>query len=182
MTAPTTTPIPLRHFHGWLAFGERGLSSEAIVQHLTRQQILGQTWGYRIHHPHDPADFRRCQLLLNSVPLARLHLPMMRSASPEWARLVDAWDEIHEAIESEVPDYLGKWATGSAMKGYRLMKRVIAGGVACEPCEGTGKGEPCVKCKGSGRRSGGRCRARGCYRGHAFCPTCRGDGYTGGDR
>lgn len=123
----TTTVLPLSSFTDWLAFGERGLSSEAIVGHL-----------------------------------------------------VDHWDEIHEAIEAEVPDYLGRWATGNAANGYRLMKRVIAGGESCGACDGTGHGNECSACKGTGRRSGGRCRARGCYGGHDRCATCRGAGYVGG--
>lgn len=168
--------IPLDHFKTWLAFGERGISSEAIVSRLTGHPILGSHWSST--YPHDPADFRRCQLLLNAVPLARLMLPAMRAESPQWSRLVDAWDEIHEAIESEVPDYLGRWSTGSATAGYRLMRRVIHDGVECAACDGSGHEGPCPKCKGSGRRSGGRCRARGCWSGYNACPTCRGNGYT----
>lgn len=179
MSATTDAKIPLHHFTGWLAMGERGLSSEAIVQHLTGTPISGYHWGAG-RHPRDPADFRRCQLLLDAVPLAKLAFPAMRSASPEWARLVDQWDEIHEAIAAEVPDYLGRWTTGRATRGYYLMKRVIAGGDPCEACDSTGRGAPCDKCKGTGRRSGGRCRAPRCYRGHDFCRTCRGEGYVGG--
>lgn len=175
-TSQSTATIPLDHFKTWLAFGERGISSEAIVSKLTGYSVGGSRWSST--YPRDPADFRRCQLLLNSVPLAQIAFPAMRSVSPEWARLVDSWDEIHEAIESEVPDYLGRWASGSASAGYRLMRRVIDDGIECTACAGTGYAEPCSKCKGAGRRSGGRCRADGCWRGYHSCGTCRGDGYT----
>lgn len=175
--AQARTTLPVSTFTNWLALGERGLSSEAIFHFLTGTPV-GRPWGPHLHAPSDPADFRRCQLLLEQVPLAGLAFSQMRAASPEWSRLVDAWDEIHQAIESEVPDYMHTRSDGLARKGYQLMKRVLAGGVECLTCEGTGRGEECAKCKGSGRRSGGRCRARGCYQGAAFCPTCRGNGYT----
>jgi hypothetical protein len=104
----------------------------------------------------------------------------MASRSPQWARLVEAWDEIHATSEEEVPGYL-QGRDGEAPRTYKLMKRVIAGGTVCPTCDGTGNGDPCPKCKGTGRRSGGRCRWPYCFRGHYFCPDCRGRGYTGGD-
>jgi hypothetical protein len=172
----STATIPLDHFKTWLAFGERGISSEAIVFKLTGYSVGGSRWSST--YPRDPADFRRCQLLLNAVPLARLCLPAMRSVSPEWARLVDAWDQIHEAIQSEVPDYLGRWAAGSASIGYRLMRRLIDDGIECGDCSSTGRADACEKCKGTGRRSGGQCRASGCWNGYHSCAACRGNGYT----
>jgi hypothetical protein len=180
----TTTALPLSVFTNWLAGGERGLSSEGIVSHLTGQRIGSTRWPSAAwsYHPLDPDDFRRCQLLVEQVPLARLMFPAMRTASPVWERLVDAWDEIHEAIEAEVPDYVHTRSHAPARLGYQVMKRVIAGGDICGTCKGSGHAEPCPKCKGSGRRSGGRCRAPGCDRGHFRCRTCRGYGYTGGER
>lgn len=128
-------PIPLGYFTPWLAAGERGLSSEAIVSHLTGHQVGSPFAGRsnRRDHPWDPDDFRRCQLLLKACPLAALAFDQMRTASPQWARLVDAWDEIHATIESECPDYLAR-PRGEAPKGYRLMKQVLAG-----PTEGSGQ-------------------------------------------
>lgn len=43
----------------WLASGERGASSDAIFYQLT-----GVATGDKTSHPHDPADLRRCRLLL----------------------------------------------------------------------------------------------------------------------
>lgn len=179
MSADTVT-LPLDNFNGWLAHGERGISSEAIVSQLTGVPI--SQWRTSSDYPHDPADFRRCQLLLNAVPMARLMFPQMRSRSPQWARLVDAWDEIHVAIEADVPGYLARHTDGNATLGYRLMRRTIAGGVECGGCHGSGNGQPCPKCKGTGRRAGGRCRYSYCHGGHFLCSACRGYGYTGGDR
>lgn len=169
------TSLPLETFTGWLAGGERGMSSEAIVAHLTGHPV--GRYGSR-DYPHDPDDFRRCQRLLRVVPLAGLWFPTMRSCSPVWARLVDAWDEIHATIEAEVPGYVDSHPSGSAPKGYRLMRRVIDGGTECATCEGSGQAAACPRCKGTGKRSGGRCRYPGCSSGYFACGPCRGKGYT----
>lgn len=152
---------------------ERGISAEAIVAHLSGCTGLG-TWGS--DHPHDPSDFRRCQLVARQVSPKRF--ADMRTRSEVWARLVDHWQEIHEAIEAEAPGYVDRFPLGeSARLGYQLMRRVIAGLPACAACEGSGRAEACPKCKGSGRRSGGRCRATGCFDGHRLCRSCSGYGY-----
>lgn len=95
-----TGSLPLNLFYGWLATGARGISSEAIVSHLTGVPISGRL-GLR--EPCDPSDFRRCELLLRAVPLARLALPAMRTVSPIWGQLVDHWDELVDLIEEEAP-------------------------------------------------------------------------------
>jgi len=175
-----TTALPLSMFSTWLAYGERGLSSEAIMLRLTGN---GPGRSGRYDHPYDPADLRRCFLFLDQHPLAALVFPdAMSGASPEWARLVAVWDELRATLTEEAPDWSDRQAQGSAPRTYALMKRTLANGVKCEPCDGSGRGEACEKCKGSGRRSGGRCRARGCFRGHRLCVECHGDGYTRGDR
>lgn len=118
--------LPLSYFVSWLASGERGLSSEAIVSHLTGQPV-GRWRHNDDSHPLDPDDFRRCQLLLRDYPLARLSFDRMRSVSPEWDRLVGAWGEIHATIEAESPGYMSS-PRGRAPTGYRLMKRILDGG------------------------------------------------------
>ena len=161
----STGTLPLTLFTHWLASGERGLSSEAIVSRLTGEKV-GRSYGHGKDYPHDPGDFRRCQKLLDAVPLARLAFPAMREVSPQWARLVDAWDDIAAAIDSK-----------DAPRGYAyaLMQAVIHDGVVCQSCEGTGNGAQCEKCKGSGTRAGGRCAA--CFNGYHPCDDCHGRGY-----
>lgn len=173
----TVTRLPLSAFTQWLASGERGLSSNAIVAHLTGKPI-GRYTPMPRDYPHDPDDFRRCQLLLEAVPIARLTFPSMRSVSPEWARLVDAWDDIAAAIEADAPGYLRAPHGKSSPRGYRLMKQAINDGLPCVACDSSGRSAPCVKCKGTGKRSGGRCRAKACFDGFFLCADCRGDGYT----
>lgn len=102
MTTTERPPMSLDHFAGWISRGERGLSSEAIVHRLTGVHISGRYWNGK-DHPADPSDFRRCEVLLRQVPLARLFFPLMRDVSPVWSRMVDAWDELVALGEQECP-------------------------------------------------------------------------------
>lgn len=87
---------------GWLATGERGLSSEAMFSRFT-----GICVNTRGDYPHDPGDFRRCERLLREVPIFRLQLSEMKDVSAEWSILVDHWDELVALAESEVPGCFG---------------------------------------------------------------------------
>ena len=114
--------MPIAAFTNWLAFGERGISSEAIVTHLTGVSV--SRYG-SMYEPLDPSDFRRCEQLLRQVPLARLVFPAMSEVSPAWARLVDAWDELVALAESEVPGVFDGPATGySAPRTYARMREL----------------------------------------------------------
>jgi hypothetical protein len=107
--------LPFSVFKSWLAMGERGISSETIVGHLT-----GVHFARHQGEPLDPSDFRRCEMLLRAVPLARLEFAAMKTASPVWARLVDAWDELVVLLDEE--SHLGH-----APRLYQRMKELRAG-------------------------------------------------------
>ena len=103
----------------WLAGGNRGISSNSIVQHLTGVPAC----RYGIDIPHDPDDLDRCLQLLDEVPLLRCLLPKMATASPEWAELIERWNEIEESHLNEVGL---RWTKAkSAPKTYALMRSVI---------------------------------------------------------
>ena len=111
--------LPIELFAVWLAAGERGLSSEAIVQRLTGIKVnTGRDEG-AVEHPHDPSDFRRCVELLESVPPARTYLPLMADVSPQWARIVDAWDELENLLSEEEHR-----ADGKAPHLYQRLKQL----------------------------------------------------------
>jgi len=103
---------------GWLSSGDTGISSETIAYWLAFG--LNRPGG---NHPLDPADFNRCLVLLQKVPELREFLFRMKSVSPIWKRLVDAWDRIEALFLEEAGLNWSK--TRSAPKTYALMKEVI---------------------------------------------------------
>lgn len=108
----------------WLANGERGISSNTIVTHLTGINAMGQ-WGRR-DHPHDPGDLSRCRLLLEQVPELRMpFVAHMATCSPVWAALTRAWDELCALMDEEAPHW--RDGRGSAPKTYRRMSELIDG-------------------------------------------------------
>ena len=109
----------------WLAASERGLSSESIVEYLYGLPILEGHWRrFAPHHPLDPADLRRCLLLLAESPETAAQFPRMRAASPEWERLVDAWADLERQFLAEIGDLRGT-AHWSAPLTYAAMERVL---------------------------------------------------------
>jgi hypothetical protein len=104
----------------WLANGERGVSSNTIFSHLT-----GIDAGSSKSHPYDPADFRRCQLLLEQVPDLQERFIKMALVSNEWDRLVAAWPAIIAAMDDEVPGWRDGRTQGLATKAYQLIQTAI---------------------------------------------------------
>lgn len=105
----------------WLMNGERGISSEAIVSHLYKIPLN----QYGLDHPYDPDDFKRCVKLLRWSPEVRERFGEMRTASRQWARLVDHWDEIERTFVEEVGEDWN-WLRGkTAPRTYFLMKRIL---------------------------------------------------------
>lgn len=138
-----------------------GLSAQAIS-------------GGGSHHPHDPSDLLRCIKYCENRQLSTEQLrSRMSGRSIQWDRLMPEWDNLVELLKHEMDTR----TDGRAPRTYQEMKRVLSDGVACEACNSTGRGTECVKCKGTGRRSGGRCRATHCFSGADFCPSCHGRGY-----
>lgn len=111
----------------WLAAGERGLSSESIVEYLHGFPVLEGHWRRGApHYPLDPSDLRRCLLLLADSPETAARFSRMRAASPEWAQLVDAWADLERQFLTEIGD-LRTPESGSAPLTYAAMKRVLNG-------------------------------------------------------
>lgn len=96
----TDYPLTLDAFSRWYRGGERGVSSESIVSHLTG--------GFRRHpneSPLDGDDLRRCLLLLEAVPEAKAHFHLMADVSPEWAVIVENLDRFRDLLDAESPDW-----------------------------------------------------------------------------
>lgn len=100
----------------WLSHGSRGISSNTIFSHVTGLDVLH---GTAASHPHDPADFRRCRLLLDQVTEVAVGFHKMRTLTPTWAALVDHWDELCQIMDKETP----RWKTGEG-RGLALDARM----------------------------------------------------------
>lgn len=93
----------MSHHYGlshWATFGERGSSSNAIVEKLAHDR---RPSGF--NDPADADDFRRCELLLRAVPSLRPELHRMGELSTRWVALAARWDEIVATLDEEVPDW-----------------------------------------------------------------------------
>ncbi len=163
----------------------RGLRNEP----LTTMTQVSKRWGYYWptglsaqaiagggnDHPWDPSDLLRCTRYCADVGITTDELrTRMTGRSVSWDRLLPEWDDLLALLRHEMATRID----GNAPHTYRAMKRVLDGGTKCPTCDGTGDGDPCTKCKGTGRRNGGRCRAKGCDMGAQRCPTCHGVGYA----
>jgi hypothetical protein len=103
----------------WLAIGERGSSSNAIV-HKLRGVFTDSPKDY----PHDPDDLSRCIKLLRDVPELVADFPKMAEVSPIWAALVQHWGSLVASFDAEAAGQDEGW---SAPKTYKLMRQVIEG-------------------------------------------------------
>ena len=106
----------------WVAYGEQGISSMTIFSCLAGSHILHrQKWS----HPLDPADFRRCRLLLEAVPELADKLHMMSAVSPQWAALVRDWQSICTAMDVEIPNWRTPKNGEGAPHTHELIKAAI---------------------------------------------------------
>ena len=109
----------------WLRTGERGSSSEAIVEHLTGINTDGGRYLGNRDIPWDPADLRRCRLLLEAVPSLAEQFSKMATCSPEWAAMVAHWQELCDMMDAECPQW--REGEGKASKTYRRMNEIRKG-------------------------------------------------------
>lgn len=116
--------LPLELFAAWLANGDVGLSSLAIVQRLTG--ITMTVNGTREHGcedtPKDPGDLRRILGMFDMVPVARAYLSLMRDVSDDWKTIIDHWSELEKQYRKEEHN-----PSGCAPKTYRMLKRLKEG-------------------------------------------------------
>lgn len=111
----------------WLTHGQRGQSSFALFCCLMDYSGDGSV---STAHPRDPADFARCLLMLEMVPVARERLAKAAALSETWARLIKRWDEVEALFRSEAPDWNKPTPSWSAGKTYELMRSIFEQGAS----------------------------------------------------
>lgn len=110
----------------WMAVGERGASSEALFTWLSGVNITRGSMDGVAHtdHPRDPADFRRCRLMLEACPELAAQLNEAAGMSLEWSVLIQLWGTICDTMDAEAPDW--REATSQpAPNTYQLIKMAI---------------------------------------------------------
>lgn len=90
----------------WIRNGERGTSSETIFEVLADHPLQREGWAGAT--PRDPADFRRCYLLLEAIPEWKTELQKVADVYPAWQPLVDNWSELERLYLIESADPAGK--------------------------------------------------------------------------
>ena len=103
----------------WLANGETGASSKTMAF-----AVSGIKYKYATH-PHDPADFNRCLMLVEAEPMVCNSFPKIRELSPEWAVIIDHWDELERLFLDEAGRDWSK--ANRAPKTYERMTQLLRG-------------------------------------------------------
>lgn len=104
----------------WLANGQRGVSSNTIFTMLTGINALGD---WHLDHPYDPADLKRCRLLLEQCPELQDKFENMATVSETWKLLVKDWDSLCTTMDEECPEWRN--GKGVAPKTYAMMKSIL---------------------------------------------------------
>lgn len=113
-------PSLAQRAHAWVVGRDTGCSSQAIWANMMGAGKPAY-WGW--FHPLDPADLGRCLRLLRLIPEWRERMPEMAQHSPEWAALVERWDDLAAMMEDEVGI---DWSKGkSARRTYDAMNAVL---------------------------------------------------------
>lgn len=121
LAKPEKSVTPNMGMTAWMASDHTGRSSmymawrlhcAAGIQAGTRPPL--QEYAY----PLDPDDLKRCIWLLDACPILRPCFKEMAKTGPEWAALIERWDELEQTLREELP-------SGSAPRTYALMQDVL---------------------------------------------------------
>ncbi len=75
----------------WLCSNDTGASSGFLVGAITG---LRTDFSDEVSYPHDIDDFGCCHRMLEWLPELRARLPKVAQDHPEWAPLIEHWDEL----------------------------------------------------------------------------------------
>ena len=105
----------------WIEWGEHGLSSVYLFWALTGYSMTESEPS--CHVPIDPADLRRCILMLD---ICELNDDFAESAFPDsaigWSSFQERWEQLVTTFTGEVPDFKDIDCSKSAPSTYAIMK------------------------------------------------------------
>jgi hypothetical protein len=105
----------------WIQTGEHGMSSVYLFWALTGYSMAGSEPPS--HVPVDPADLRRCILMLDTCELndkfAEFAFP---DSAIGWSSLQAQWEQLVSTFTGEVPDFQDIDCSKSASSTYAIMK------------------------------------------------------------
>ena len=105
----------------WIEFGEHGLSSVYLFWALTGYSMTDSEPPY--HTPVDPADLRRCILMLDACELSEVFAQfIIPSTALGWRSLQQRWKQLVSTFTGEVPDFQDIDCSKSAPTTYAMMK------------------------------------------------------------
>lgn len=86
----------------WMQNGERGISSLTMIHFCYNIDLKDlRMGGFGFSHPLDADDFRRCHLLVKSVPEIKKRFLALTLVSYEWKALVAEWDALTAKFEAK---------------------------------------------------------------------------------
>jgi hypothetical protein len=90
----------------WAQNGEHGVSSITIFRTLRPENLSDFVEFSRYQqsngHPYDPDDFRRCYLLLKTIPEWRERIGEMAKVSQVWGALAESWNFLETMLEEQL--------------------------------------------------------------------------------
>jgi hypothetical protein len=106
----------------WLLEEDVGMSSQVIAAVAVGHKVLKEK-----SHPHDPAEFSRCLVLLSYIPEEERRgvLANLAKLTPEWGALVKEWDIIETVFLKEAGFRWG--LSDNASITYAVMHKVLSG-------------------------------------------------------
>lgn len=105
----------------WIASSKGGLSSFAIFFKATGISLSN---GNNNSYPCDSADFKRCRILLETVPETKCTLKEMASVSKVWANLVKHWFVVCNSMDNENTNW--RLSSIDAPNTSKLIQNIIS--------------------------------------------------------
>lgn len=109
----------------WVVGSDTGISSKtiwAVMLGAVQGEARWPTYGT----PADPDDFGRCYRLLELIPEWRGRLHEVAERFPDWAPLVENWEELEELFRPVTGTPGIRWNLDASKKMYARMRELRA--------------------------------------------------------